>query len=386
MARLLTQARRRASGLLALLLVWAAPGGAIEPTRVNVRGSAPITESGPADARQRALADALAQAVLEVARVYVPPEELDFERERLHAVLLEQAPGYVLTYRRQGNARRRALRGGGEELVLDITASVDAGQVRAFLEQQGLLARRSERPSVALRVRGAAPTSPPTPGLFGPFEQYIVRALEGEGYVIVDPALYPGADESSAIELARQLGADVGIDVLVSWREDPPQRELTRGVAEVRVRARGALEGADLASLRFDAPGYHEDPEEAMIRALDALRAQVADNLTLQLERNWQKLAQREKPVRLLLQNVSSFGQVEAVRRTLVRTLGAERADLVELGPRSAGLRVAGSLSAGSLQERLAASRFDGFALDPVSVGDDAVQLRVRAEGEAALP
>ena len=65
------------------------------------------------------------------------------------------------------------------------------------------------------------------------------------------------------------------------------------------------------------------------------------------------------------------------MRRTLTNVLGAQRADLVEIGPGSAELRVRASLSPGALQDRLSAVRYDGFSLEPVEVRRGEVSLRV---------
>ena len=138
-----------------------------------------------------------------------------------------------------------------------------------------------------------------------------------------------------------------------------------------------ARDGARLLSSRFDAPAYHDDFEQALLRALEALQAQVADNLILQLDRNWRALARDDGAVVLRLLNVSSFRQVEAVQRQLMDVLGARRADLVEIGPQSAEVRVSSPLSAGALQNRLAAASYQGFELEPVQVGSREVSLRI---------
>jgi hypothetical protein len=217
-----------------------------------------------------------------------------------------------------------------------------------------------------------------TPALFNDFEQELMRALEARGYVIVDPALHRGgASYGGALELARGLGADVAVELVVRWRQREMSNRMVGGTAEVRVQALRARDGSQLAQARFDAPAYHEQPEEALLRGLEALEAQVADNLIQQLERNWGELTREDGPVLVRLTNVTSFGQVDTVQRTLRDVLGAQSADLVELGPGSAELRVKGPLSPGALQDRLSAVRYDGFSLEPVAVTRGEVNLRV---------
>ncbi len=330
--------------------------------------------------RDLAFRAALEEAVFEVARLYIPPGELPLEQERLREALAARASAFVLTYRVHGAPVTRPSRSepGLKEVVLDITATVDAGQIRAALESLGVLSVESDRPSVALLVRPAATEAWMSPGLFNRFEQDLTRALENHGYVIVDPALHPGGSSfGGALDLARGLGADVAVDLSVRWRQREMSNRMVGGVAEVRVLALRARDGSQLASSRFDAPAYHEQADEALLRGLEALQQQVADNLILQLERNWTALTREDGPVLLRLTNVTSFVQVAAVRRTLTNVLGAQRADLVEIGPGSAELRVRASLSPGALQDRLSAVRYDGFSLEPVEVRQGEVSLRV---------
>ncbi len=366
--------------IAALLLVTAQPALALEPTTVKVEGRAPFEPGRAGRAAQAALDNALEEAVMEVARLYLPEQVLATPgtEERVRESLGPRAPAFVLTYRRQGAPVARPSRDqpGLEEMVLELTATVDAAQVRSALASLGLLEAENERPSVALAVRGSSSPAPPE-GLFNPFAQYLIQALEDRGYVVVDPALHAGGGrEQGGLDLARSLGTDVGVDVAIGWL---PQRggAPPGGTAEVRLVGFRARDGARLLSSRFDAPAYHDDFEQALLRALEALQAQVADNLILQLDRNWRALARDDGAVVLRLLNVSSFRQVEAVQRQLMDVLGARRADLVEIGPQSAEVRVSSPLSAGALQNRLAAASYQGFELEPVQVSSRGVSLRI---------
>jgi hypothetical protein len=158
------------------------------------------------------------------------------------------------------------------------------------------------------------------------------------------------------------------------------------GVADVRVLALRARDGVEIAQSRFSAPGYHEDPEEAVVRALQALGEQVAQNLQLQLERNWRSLAQQPGPVELQLVNVTSLLQANAVRDALSDSLGAERVALVGIGPGTADMQVEISLSPGALQDRLAAVLFNGFRLEPVQTTRDGLRLRIEPAPDAEEP
>ncbi len=383
--------RLRASTALAVCLL-AATAKTAEPVVVTVEGIVPVDTRATYSLRDRALAEAIVAAVVDASRRFLPPATfaVDEEREALRARLRDVAPSFVLTYRVDGSlARRPQLENPDlEEVVLVLTASVDAGQLREFLRASGLLRDAGNRPSIALRVSPAAGLSPSeSAGLLAGFEQFLLRHLEAGGFVLVEPALRPSGLESpeDALALARSLGADLALDVRVGWRPRLAESRVVGGVAEVRVRALRAHDGVEIARSRFEAPGYHDDRQEAVVRALQALGDQVAQNLQLQLERNWQTLARERGPVELQLRNVTSLLQTTAVRDVLSNALDARRVALVALGPGSAEMQVEISLSPGALQDRLATFAFDGFLLEPIATTRDRVELRVEPQPELAL-
>lgn len=379
----------RIAALLAAVLV-ASPARALEPVSVSVEGVVPVTDESPASLRDQAFQAALAEAVLEVARRFAAPAALEPGPESQISSLTSRAAAFVLTYRVDGAPGRRFSSEAPfvEEFVLALTATVDAAQVREALEELGLLRHEGALPSVVLRVRLVSTGQSGSSGPFGAFERFLVRELEGEGFVVVDPALRAFTTaQVSALELARSLGADVSVDVAIRWTRRQLSERVDGGLAEVRLRALGAAEGSELAVARFEAPAYHEDGTEAFIRALEALQVQLSQNLVLQLQRNWRALHAGDRAISLRMSNVTSFLQVEAVQDALRNVLGATATSISELGPNRAELRVEAPLSAGALQDRLAATVFDGFRLEPVEVQPDRIDVRVaQLTGPAALP
>ena len=354
---------------------------ALEPVTVKVEGTVELNQENLAKARELALHAGLVEAALAVARSFVPPHVMEFEAERIREALEASAAGFVLTYRVDGPVGTRPSRQDPEqqEFVLGLSAIVDAARVRDRLRGLGVLRQRGEGASVLLRVGLDASGSELPPVLPSSFEHFLMRHLEGEGLVVVEPALRaPGSIYmGSGFELARSLGADVAIEVGIRWREHAAPR-LAGGRAEVRVRAQRTDDGSQVALARFEAPAYHADPDQAFARALEAVQAQVAQNLTFQLNRNWRALAAQEPgPVELRLLNATSLGQVDAVQRTLQNVLGAEEARLVTLAPWLAEIHVKGPLSPGALLERLVGVDFDGFRLRPIETSRHGVEMRV---------
>jgi hypothetical protein len=289
----------------------------------------------------------------------------------------------VLTYRITGSLQRRpsAENPAVEELVLPLNATVDARRVREFLAGSGLLEPvAQERPSLALRVQPAAGLDPRrAAGPLAALRQQLIQAFEARELVVIEPALRatPLTGDESALDLARALGADVGLEVAVDWRPGG-SGGVRGGIAEVSIQVRRASDGAALALARFEGAGYHPAPEEALLRALEAVRPQLVDNVALQLSQNWDELTRTAGPVEVQLLDVTSLLQVDAVRTALEGPLAAQSVELSELRPGGALLRVSARLSPGALQDRLAASTFEGFQLEAVAVDSERVSLRVR--------
>jgi hypothetical protein len=367
---------------LAAWLLAATPAFALEPITVTSEGVIAGGSSSQAPPRDAAFRAALVAAVLEAARTLVPPERFELEAERLRAQIEPTAQSFVLTYRVGGPLARRTspLDPEIQEWVLPVTARIDTVQLRAFLLRSGFVRDAGERPSLVIRVRsvGELASTPPV-GALSHLARTLRAKLEQQQFVLVEADLRPGEESEprSALELARGVGADVGLELDVDWRSNPETVGVSGGVAEIRARALRSDDGSELAIARFEAAGYDAVRDEAIARALLALEPQLALNLGLQLERNWQAQTPGERPVELELEAVSSLSQVSAVRRALIGALAAKSAEIRALQPGGATLQVVSSLSAGGLQERLAGLHFDGFALTPVEAGAGRARLRV---------
>jgi hypothetical protein len=353
---------------------------AVEPVEVEVEGVAAIDPAKPAAARDAAFAAALVAAALEVARQTLSPEQLEGNSDRVRDALAPAAPKLILGYKVQGagGPRASALDPTQREYALRLRATVDRAQLRKRLEAAGLAGGGAERPSVIVLARGAAAHAPRAAALLA-LEDHVKRALGGADLVVVEPALRRGGgvDPGAALALARSLGADVAIDLEATWAPRKTGERVGGGVLEVGVQALRARDGVPVGLARFEAAAYHAEPGEAQARAVDALAPQVAENLLLQLERNWQALSADAPPTSLVLVGIASLGQVEAVAAALRGRLGADGVELRALRPRAAELEVRGPLSPGALQERLAALAYDGFRLEPVAVTRERVELRV---------
>jgi hypothetical protein len=384
--------RRLVPGLLALALAFPVRAAAQrgDPVSVEVEGLVAAPAGAPAPSRDALLRAALLEAVLEVARRMLEPPLFESQRDAIRAALEPSVGSFVLTFRPGPPHHRDALEPPDTvEFLQPIAATVDARRLRAFLARSGFPPMEATRPSVVLCV---VPEGGPGPAesraALAGLERFVETELRAREFVLIEPGVREGSleCEAGALALARALGADAGVELRVGWRMQPAVRGPGSAIAEVTLQALRADDASELALGRFQGVGHHDAPPEALARALEAVQVQAVDNLTLQLAPNWQEIASAGGPLDLVLVGVTGLSQVLAVQDLLEARLGAERAELLELAPGSASLRIASSLSPGALQDRLAASSFEGFALEPVEVSSERVSLRVRELAPEGVP
>jgi hypothetical protein len=365
------------------VLFAAAVGMAADPVTVTVEGraTAPTDDSG--GARDEAIQAALQEAALEVAQSLLPVPLLEEQEDALWEALGPVVSGVILTYRIEQGGELRPIEDAPDELeyVVVVTATVDAAQLRNDLRRLGYVHGAGDRPSVVVAVRSDSFGGPRRSDVrLEPLERTLREELLSNGFVVLEPGVLPGPDpeSQSAAELARSVGADVAVEVGVRLRRTGLRTRIVGIVAEVSARAVRVRDGYELALVQLDTPAYHLDPDEATMRAVDAVREPLAQNLRVQLEQNWVALASDQRPIRLVLHGVTRFSQVSAVYGLLQGGTGIDGLELRTLGPGQAEFALAAAPSPGVLQARLVRAKLPGFRLDPLSVTVDQIEVAVR--------
>jgi hypothetical protein len=320
------------------------------------------------------------------------PAVYEAQQEKIRAALDPdpKVGSFVLTFR-AGPAHQQASPTLDDvvEYFQPVVATVDARRLRAFLSSSGWAPLEATRPSIVLCVV-------PESGSGGEqgeaalehLRRYVSDELKAREFVLIEPGVRGGAPDCAlgVLALARELGADAGVELRVGWRAQPGESGPRSTIAEVALSAQRTGDASELALGRFQGVGHHDAAEEALGRALEAVQVQVVDNLVLQLARNWQEIASADGPVELVLVGVTGLTQVLAVQAEVEKRLGADRVELLELGPGTASLRIAAGISPGALQDRLVAAAFDGFALEPVETGAGRISLRVHERLPESAP
>ncbi len=384
MLRLGSRSAAPVTWLIGFLLLGGTAARAVEPVQVTVEGRVEASSEELAGARDRAVEAAIVEAVVGVARELVGRPLLEPDVELLREALAPRAPALILTYRIEPGGALRPVPGEPElfQYVVRVTAAVDAAQLRRELDRVAFLGGGGGQPSVLVLVRGGSGGRRGRPDVrLEPLERSIRQDLRRHEFVVLDPGVLPGPDpeERSALELARTAGADVAVDVDVTLRRTGIGRRIVGVVAEVTARAIRVQDGFELARVQLDTPAYHTDPDEATMRALDAVQEPLAQNLRVQLERNWGVLASERGPLSLIVRGVTGFSQVIAVWNLLSSGREVEGVELRALAPGRAEFSLREAPSSGVLQARLARAELPGFRLEPLAIAADRLELAVRA-------
>jgi hypothetical protein len=356
---------------------------AAEPVTVTVQGVAGADRTHPTAARDQAVQAGILEAITEVTRGLLRAPVSEEDEESLRTSLEPLAATLVLTYRIEpgGEVRPMASDPNRVEYVVRVTATIDAAQLRHELERLGYLRETASRPSLLLRVssRSFAGSGGADPRL-EPLERALRAEFLEHGFIVLDPGVLPGPDPQgrSAFNLARATGADVGVEIGVRLKQSRIGGHISGVVAEVDAVATRAADGYELARIRLDTPGYHRDPDEASMRALEAVQAPLAQNLRVQLEQNWVALAGERRSVHLVLRGVTSFAQVTAVWDLLRDGLGVEQVELDTLAPALAQFSLGDAPSPAVLQARLTQAELQTFRLESLEVTSDTLEMVIR--------
>jgi len=230
-----------ALGLLALALSCALPARAqrVEPLTVEVEGRVSAAAGAPMPSRDALLGAALLEAVVEASRRMLAPAVFEADQERLRAALEPRARGLVLTFR-SGPAHQQSSDSepGAVEYLQPVAATVDARRLRTALGEAGWVPLEMTRPSLVLCVSPGGGLDPGQGD--APLERlrrFVASELESREFILIESGVRQGAPgcEQGALELARALGADIGVELTVGWREQPGRSGPRSAVAEVSV-------------------------------------------------------------------------------------------------------------------------------------------------------
>jgi hypothetical protein len=308
----------------------------------------PDPEGNLAVARRRALGLALSRAVETVVARHVPAAEVAERRRDLRSIFFSQPSPFVQRYGITSEGYS------GEDLVLSLDADVSQQKILGELRARGFTARvLPARPRVLVAALGGPEAAEAA--------REVRRRLEAEGTparVLPEGERF-GVDEAQLAAWALELGCHVAFGVTVVpppeesepaeapapaepagdiWGPAPAPRVAERALAQgwvVDARTRAVLGRAEAA-----AEGEGIDAEAARGRAYSRVGEHLAYALLAELEQSGWVPGEVARTVDLEVEGLPGPDAVEAIQRALPLVADVRRAELREIGHRSATWRV----------------------------------------------
>ncbi|MCB2193921.1 MAG: hypothetical protein KQI62_20265 [Deltaproteobacteria bacterium] len=309
--------------MVALLLLGAAlPVGA---ESFLVLGRAPM-DGNEAQAKDKAVADALVRAVAQAAAATLDPATLRGNLATLDQQVLKDAKRYITNYSLVASAPS------GQEFLALVSVSIDGRSLTKSLIQAALKLPTSHLGTILVMVsEEAAPGRPPVywwSGLPGAPDAPapVAKVIKKMGVRIINPNVvkplltpdmhHPVLSESQALEFARQVGAQVVI--IGSVRTYPlvtPKHVLPPPL--VQLLAIETAEGQVVSMEETDSPVYHTTPNaEDASEVVDTVESSVR-RLMANLAARMAEVAPTTKDLSLKVTGVRSLSQLMRLEKVL---------------------------------------------------------------------
>ncbi|MGD8561187.1 MAG: hypothetical protein PVG03_01570 [Desulfarculaceae bacterium] len=369
-----------------LVLLWGQPLAAQtkEVTNVLCLGQAPATGS-EAQARERAVNDALRRAVGRVAVEMVDTATLAEKLDLLKLEILDKAPSFVEAY-----SLRSAKVDQGVALAL-VSVGVNRGVLDQALTRVGLrLGSARLAKTLVLVSEDTAPGRPPVfwwsgiPGV--PSAPAPVAAvLKSLGVEITDINILKGKvpeeerqavlNEEQALELARLAGA--GLVLMGRVRTYPL---VTSPGAEVsplaQLQVLDAVQGKVLAMEEVEGPGFSTTPGSGASQMVNQAVEQAVRKLLEQVAGASTTSSSGQKEVLVTIKGVRSLADLNHFEEVL----GSLTSQVAELSRESAGagwarLRLKLKVSSSQLADQLLLEDFGGFLINVTEMGPQSMKL-----------
>lgn len=308
--------------MVALLLCAALPAGA---ETFLVLGRAPL-DGNEAQAKDKAVADALVRAVAQAAAANLDPVTLRSNLATLDQKVLKDAKRFITNYSMVASAPS------GQEFLALVSVSIDDRSLTKSLIQAALKLPTSHLGTIMVMVsEETAPGRPPVywwSGLPGAPDAPapVAKVIKKMGIRIINPAVvkplltpdmqHPVLSESQALEFARQVGAQVVIIGTVrTYPLVTPKHVLPPPL--VQLLALETNEGQVVAMEETDSPVFHTTPTpEDAGEVVDIVESSVR-RLMANLAARMAEVGPTTKDLTLKVSGVRSLGQLMRLETVL---------------------------------------------------------------------
>lgn len=343
--------------LLALLLLGL-PVRAGELQEVEAKGEAAIIQGDKAQARDKAIDDALRKAVESAVGTMISSETISENYQLLSDRIYSHSDGYVQKYRITDE------REGDGVYIVEVKAKVTTGSIHNDLQSLQLLMERKDMPRVLIMVAeqniGETKMSYWWGGQSGHVlsedmrivESTILNIMREKGFTFVDPETLSGTKKVSvpvallsnkqAMRVARTSDAELLIVGKAVARDLGQTWEGTRyktASAEVSIRAINTSNGEIIASVSVPGQAWNINATAAGSQALRNAGKAAAEKLIEQITAKWVAETSSTSRVRVTVSGVKNSrmlkkligvmsGQVRSVKSVHTRRMKAGVAEL----------------------------------------------------------
>lgn len=386
------------AGILVLATVVAAQSrqdssAAADEQVVLVSGYGAIIGGDEAKARDDALANALRNAVEQVAGTLVESEVLVKNYQTMEDRVYSQTTGYVRSYKILKQHRKDATL-----FETTISAVVRRGRLKDDLKALGLIMRRKGKPRLMVLIDEK---NMDTHYFYTNYDLNTTRTtlqqtLMEKGFNFVDPAVIRNALKrdaaSAAVEgneaAARKIALERGAEVLILGKAIAQANTGRPGVmrrtgfyscmATINLRAVRADDGRILASTSQQAVAAHINPIAGGTRALKKAAVLAADDLANRIAAVWQQDIYSGTTIKLRILNVVSYAELTQLKRRLEAQIrGIQKIFQREFSGQTALWEINLKGSASQFAEELATKDFTPIKIKVMEVSQNTVQAKL---------
>jgi hypothetical protein len=300
---------------------------------IDTIGTASVSSSGPASARDAAIADALRKAVEQAAGTLVAADTLVENFQVLEDSVYTKSQGFVKSYSIISEGQQAGL------YVVSVRAAVATGSLAGDLDALGLLQKKAERPRVLFMVaeKGFATSeydywwdNEGRMRRMSASEAALKQAFLSKGFNVVDGRsvegllgpLGPDVTGQDAARLGRALDAEVVVFGKVFIEEGPSSgaTSIVTYLADMTAEAVRADGWVVLASQKGRGISRHISAVTGSGEAVGRAAAIVAEGLATQIAEKWAG----PQTIRITLKGMDYEKAVEFKRFLKTRVRGIE--------------------------------------------------------------
>ena len=279
-------------------------------------------------ARDRALEDAMRNAVEQGVGVFVSSESITQSYRLIYDKILINSYGYVRERRIISEGKQ------GEFYVVRIAAIVKTGSIKNDLQAIGLLMERKQLPRLMVLIKESWQARPEDQGFFSRQSQAevsVVSAFLKKGFYVLDStALKDSRGREEALKVIRgdskaasMLGQLAGSDIVVAGESISQNRGTVANSSFVSVSTTFNLKVFNvdtaeiLAAKTWNGPGAGLDELSASNASVTNVSNKVCDELIVDVLNKWVAQTGGTQIIQIIVYQVTSFSDLDYLEKSL---------------------------------------------------------------------